>query len=137
MPVKALKTLVKIFRIPELRKRIFIVIGLLAITRIVSVTPLPGVSGQQLINFFQANQALNLLNLFTGGGLKNISIALMGVGPYITASIIFQLLGYIIPSLEALQKEGELGRQKINQYTRLASVPLAIIQSFGTLTPVS
>lgn len=132
--MKALKTLVKIFRIPELRKRIFIVIGLLAITRIVSVTPLPGVSGQQLINFFQANQALNLLNLFTGGGLKNISIALMGVGPYITASIIFQLLGYIIPSLEVLQKEGELGRQKINQYTRLASVPLAIIQSFGTLT---
>ncbi|MDO8471689.1 MAG: preprotein translocase subunit SecY [bacterium] len=111
-----------------------IVVGLLALTRVVSVVPLPGVSGQQLANFFQANQALNLLNLFTGGGLMNISIALMGVGPYITASIIFQLLGYIIPSLESLQKEGEIGRQKINQYTRLAAVPLAIIQSFGTLT---
>jgi len=107
---------------------------LLALTRLLAVVPLPGVNVQQLVNFFDTNEALNLLNLFTGGGLSNVSVALMGVGPYITASIIFQLLSYTIPSLEAMQKEGEAGRQKINQYTRLTTVPLAIIQSFGMLT---
>jgi preprotein translocase subunit SecY len=74
-----------------------------------------------------------LLNIFTGGGLTNFSIAMLGVGPFITASIIFQLLTLVVPSLEALQKEGEYGRKKINQYTRLATIPLALIQGYSTL----
>lgn len=127
-------TFKKIISLPDLRKRIGVVIGLLAITRIFAVIPLPGVGPQQIADFLANNQALSLLNLFTGGGLKNFSVAMMGVGPYITASIIFQLLSYTIPSLEALQKEGEQGRQKINQYTRLATIPLSFIQAFGTLT---
>lgn len=132
--MKLYKFLIKIFSLPDLRKRVLVVLFILSLTRLLAVIPLPGVNVQQLLNFFGANQALNLLNLFTGGGLSNVSVALMGVGPYITASIIFQLLSYVIPSLEAMQKEGEAGRQKINQYTRLATIPLAIIQSFGTLT---
>lgn len=121
------------FRIPELRKKFFIVLGLVGISRFVASIPIPGVDTQQLANFFNANPALSLLNIFTGGGLTNFSIAMMGVGPYITSSIIFQLLTLVIPSLEALNKEGEFGRKKINQYTRLATIPLAFIQGYSTL----
>lgn len=129
-----LSALKKIWQLPDLRKRISIVVVLLALTRVLAVIPLPGISVGQITDFFSGNQAINLLNLFTGGGLSNFSLALLGVGPYITASIIFQLLTYTFPALENLQKEGEQGRQRINQYTRLAAIPLALIQSFGTLT---
>lgn len=124
----------RFFRLPDLRKKFFIVVILLVISRFVSSIPIPGVDRSQLANFFNNNTAFSLLNIFSGGGLVNFSIALMGVGPYITSSIIFQLLNMVIPSLENLSKEGEYGRRKINQYTRIATIPLAIIQGFGTLT---
>jgi preprotein translocase subunit SecY len=124
----------RFFRIPDLRRKFFIVIGLVVLSRLISTIPIPGVDSAQLANFLSGNPAFSLLNIFTGGGLINFSIALMGVGPYITASIIFQLLTLVIPQLEALSKEGEYGRRRINQYTRLATVPLAFIQGFSTLT---
>lgn len=132
--MRPLSTFRRIISLPDLRRRIGIVLFLLAITRILTVIPLPGININQLADFFKQNQALSLLNLFTGGGLGNVSFALMGVGPYITASIILQLLGYTIPAIEEMQKEGEMGRKRIAQYTRLLTVPLGFIQGFGTLT---
>ena len=129
-----LSAVTQFFRHPDLRRKFLTVIGLLVVSRFISSVPLPGVDKTNLQNFLTTNTAFSLLNIFTGGGLLNFSIALMGVGPYITSSIIFQLLTLVIPSLENLSKEGEFGRRKINQYTRLAAVPLALIQGFGTLT---
>lgn len=130
-PIQAIVTF---FRLPDLRKKFFIVIALLALSRLVASIPIPGVDRSQLSSFLDSNSAFSLLNIFTGGGLINFSIAMMGVGPFITSSIIFQLLTMVIPSLEALSKEGEFGRKKINQYTRLAAIPLGFIQGYGTLT---
>lgn len=124
----------RFFRLPDLRRKFFIVIFLVATSRFISSIPIPGVERSNLKAFLSSNPAFSLLNIFTGGGLINFSVALMGVGPYITSSIIFQLLTLVIPSLEALSKEGEAGRRKINQYTRLTTIPLAIIQGFSTLT---
>lgn len=128
-----LRSIEQFFKIAELRKKLFTVLGLVAAGRIIAAIPIPGVDPSNIKAFLESNSAFSLLNIFTGGGLVNFSIALMGVGPYITASIIFQLLTLVIPSLEALSKEGEAGRKKINQYTRLATVPLALIQGFSTL----
>lgn len=127
-------TLKAIFKLKDLRKRIFIVLFIIAISRVLAAIPIPGVDQTQLKNFFQNNEAFNLLNIFTGGGLQKFSLALMGLGPYITSSIIFQLLMVVIPKLEEISKEGEAGRQKINQWTRICTVPLGFIQSWGTLT---
>lgn len=129
-PLAALTTF---FRLPDLRRKFFIVVALIAIARMIASVPIPGVDTSQLSTFLNSNSAFSLLNIFTGGGLTNFSIAMLGVGPFITASIIFQLLTLVIPSLEALQKEGEFGRKKINQYTRLATIPLALIQGYSTL----
>jgi preprotein translocase subunit SecY len=122
------------FRLPDLRRKLMIVLLLIAATRLVATIPIPGVDASQLAGFLDSNSAFSLLNVFTGGGLTNFSIAMLGVGPFITSSIIFQLLTPVIPSLEALSKEGEFGRKRITQYTRLATIPLAIIQGYGTLT---
>jgi len=122
----------KIWRFPDLRNKIIVAVGLLLVTRILSHIPLPGVDLQRLQVFFQQNQAFGLLNMFSGGTMSNFSIILMGVGPYITSSIIFQLLGMIFPSVEQMQKEEE-GKQKINQWTRMATIPLALIQAFSML----
>lgn len=108
-------------------------LGVLIIFRIVAHIPIPGADVSNLRTFFQSNQLLGLLNVFTGGTLENFSIVMLGVGPYITASIILQLLAMIVPKLEELQKEGEYGQRKINQYTRLLTVPLSFLQGFGTL----
>lgn len=129
-----LSQLKSIFKLKDLRKRIIIVLLLVIAARIFAAIPIPGIDKGQITNYFNSNQAFSLLNIFTGGGLQNFSLALMGVGPYITASIIFQLLVVVIPRLEEIQKESEAGRQKINQLTRIATVPLAVIQSFGTIT---
>ena len=129
-----LSSIVKFFRLPDLRRKFFIVLFLLGVDRLISSIPIPGVDRGQLGQFLSGNSVFSLLNIFTGGGLRNFSIAMMGVGPYITASIIFQLLTIVVPSLETLSKEGEFGRKKINQYTRLATIPLGFIQGFGTLT---
>jgi len=128
-----MNTLRAIWSSPDLRKRILYTLGLLVLYRFLAHVPMPGVDLTALRNFFSGNQVFGLLNLFTGGSLQNFSVVLMGVGPYITASIIFQLLIIIIPRLEELQKEGEAGRQKINQYTRILTIPLAILQGYGTL----
>ena len=127
------KTLRKIWSLSDLRKRIFLTFALLIIIRMVALIPIPGISNETLKEFFSGNQVLGLLDIFSGGTLSNFSIGLMGVGPYITASIIMQLLTYIVPSLDELNKEGESGRHKINQYTRYLTVPLSIVQSFSLL----
>ena len=129
-----MNTLEKIWRYTDLRNKILVAVCLLLLTRFLAHIPLPGVDLNRLQLFFQQNQAFGLLNMFSGGTMKNFSIILMGVGPYITASIIFQLLGMIFPSIEEMQKEGEAGKQKINQWTRLATVPLAMIQAYAMLT---
>lgn len=128
-----MSTLLKIWQYKDLRNKILLTIGLLFVVRILAQIPMPGVNLEQLEAFFQRNQIFGLLNLFSGGTMENFSIILMGTGPYITSSIIMQLLTIVIPSLEALQKEGEFGRQKINQYTRYLTVPLAFIQAFGMI----
>ncbi len=130
-----LEKIARIFKIKELRAKILFILGILVVFRLAANVPLPGVDVAQLDNFFQNNQLFGLLNIFSGGGLSNVSIVLLGVGPYITASIIMQLLTMIIPKLEQLYKEeGEIGRQKFNMWTRWLSVPLAALQSFGMIS---
>ncbi len=117
----------------EIRNDILFVFFVFVLFRFLAHIPVPGVNTSGLQAFFNSNQILGLLNILTGGGLENFSVVMLGVGPYITSSIIFQLLGMIVPKLEEMQKEGEQGRQKIAQWTRLATVPLAFIQSYGTI----
>jgi preprotein translocase subunit SecY len=130
-----LGTLKTVWRSSDLRKRILVVLGLLVLFRILAHVPVPVPNNIALAAFlrriFSGSQLLGFANLFSGGALANFSIIMMGVGPYINASIIIQLMTQVIPHLEQLSKEGERGRQKINQYTRLLTVPLAIIQSVG------
>jgi len=123
----------KIWEYKDLRNKIIVAVSLLLLTRVLAHIPLPGVDLARLQTFFSHNQVFGFLNMFSGGTMSNFSIILMGVGPYITSSIIFQLLGMIFPSIDELQKEGEAGRQKINQWTRLATVPLAFIQAYAML----
>lgn len=127
-----MEKLLKIWRIRELRNNILFVVAMLVIFRLAAHLPVPGVNAQALRDLFASNQFLGLMNLFSGGGMQNFSIVMMGVAPYITASIIFQLLGMIVPSIEEMNKE-EAGRQKINMWTRWATVPLAVIQSYGMI----
>ena len=127
----------QIWRTPAVRNNILFVIALLVIFRIAAHIPVPGVNLANLQRFLSGSQFLGLLNIFSGGTMQNFSIVLMGVGPYITASIIFQLLTMVVPSLEELSKEGDSGRQKINMYTRLTTVPLAFLQAFGMIKLLS
>lgn len=125
----------QIWRVKEIRNKIFFILGLLIVFRLAANIPISGIDESQLKNFFEGNQLFGLLNLFSGGGLSSISIVMLGVGPYITASIIMQLLTMIVPRLEQIQKEeGEAGRQKFNQWTRWATVPLAALQTFGMIS---
>ncbi|GBD33871.1 Protein translocase subunit SecY [bacterium HR34] len=123
-----------IFKLPDLRNKIlFILLGFL-IFRIVANIPAPGINELQLKEFFARFEFFGLLSAFTGGALDNLSIAMLGLGPYITASIIMQLLTMVFPSLEKMYKEeGEVGRKKINQYARFLTVPIAFVQGYGTL----
>lgn len=123
--------IINAFKIPELRRKIIITFALVLIFRIIAHIPVGGVDLRQLQALFSSNQFLGLLDIFSGGTLANFSILSLGLNPYINASIIIQLLTMIFPSLEALQKEGEYGRQKINQYTRYLTVPLAVVQAVG------
>ncbi len=130
-----LDKIVQIFKVKELRNKIFFILALLVVFRLIANIPVPGVDQEQLKNFFSNNQLFGLLNLFSGGGLSSISIVMLGVGPYITASIIMQLLTMIVPRLEQIYKEeGEAGRQKFNQWTRWLTVPLAAMQTFGMIS---
>ena len=124
-----------IFTDPDLRKKIFFILGILAVFRVGAAIPIPGVDHGRLEAFFSGNQFFGLLNIFSGGAMENLSIMMLGVGPYITASIIMQLLTMIFPRLkEMYQEEGEAGRQKVNQYSRLATVPLAALQGFALMS---
>lgn len=124
----------QLFRHKDLRNKVLWTLGLLIIFRLISLIPIPGVNLDQLGQLFAQNQFLGLVDMFSGGSLGNFSIALMGVAPYINASIIIQLMTMAIPQVEALQKEGDYGRRKINQYTRYLTVPLAFLQSYGMIS---
>jgi len=129
-----LEALTRIFKYPDLRNKILFTLLLLFIVRLVAHTPIPGVDLTALQQVFSQNQFLGLLDLFSGGSINRFSIAMMGVAPFINASIIMQLMTMAIPSVEALSKEGDYGRRKINQYTRLLAVPLGFIQGYGMIT---
>ncbi len=126
-------TLRRIWKIKELRNSLLFVVFCLTIFRVAAHITVPGVDPSGLSDLLNNNQFLGLLNMFSGNTLRQFSIVALGVGPYITSSIIFQLLGMIFPSIEEMQKE-ERGRQKINSWTRWATVPLAFIQGFGVIT---
>ncbi len=134
MSNRKVSKLLLVFKDKQIRSSILYVLGMLFIFRIAAHIPVPGVNRDALAQFFSQNQLFGLLNLFSGGALESFSVIALGIGPYITASIIFQLLVMIVPKLEALSKEGEYGQKKINQYTRILSVPLAMIQGYGLLT---
>jgi preprotein translocase subunit SecY len=128
----------QMYKNKDLRNRLLIVIGILAIYSLLSHIPVPVPDTAKLQSFllrlFQSNPLLGFANLFTGGALSSFSILLMGLGPYINASIIIQLLSQVVPQLAALKKEGEKGQQKLNYYTRLLTLPLAIVQSVAMIT---
>jgi preprotein translocase subunit SecY len=144
---KLIEKLSLIFGDRTLRKRILIALGFLALTRLLATVPIPGIDPLRLQSLFAGSEFLNLLNIFSGGGLSNLSIVMLGVGPYITGSIIMQLMTVMVPKLkEMYQEEGEAGRRRFSQYTRLLTVPLAFIQGYafikilqtqGVLPPLS
>jgi preprotein translocase subunit SecY len=126
-------SLLNAFRAPDIRRRILFVLGVLIIFRALAHVPVPGADPTKLAQFFKDNALFGLLDLFSGGGLSRFSVVGLGVNPYINASIIMQLMTGVVPALTALQREGEYGRNKINQYTRYLTIPLAILQSYGFL----
>jgi len=123
----------RIWKIKDLRNSVLFTLAMLVIFRIAAHIPVPGVDVENLRKFLSGNQIMGLMNVFSGGTMENFSIVMLGVGPYITSSIIFQLLAMVIPRLEEMQKEGEAGQQKINMYTRWATVPLAVLQSYAMI----
>jgi preprotein translocase subunit SecY len=126
-----LQPIVNAFKTPELRKKLLFTLLMFVVFRLAAHVPVPGVNLQALKMLFQRNQFLGLLDIFSGGTLANFSIIAIGLSPYINASIVFQLLTMVFPKLEELSKEGEMGRERLNQYTRFLTVPLAIFQSLG------
>ena len=126
-----LQAVINAFRIPDLRRKILFTIAMLVIFRFIASIPIPNVDREGLRDYIDQNQLLGMLNLFSGSGLTNFSIAALGVYPYITASIIMQLMTPIIPRLNELSNEGQQGRNKINQYTHWLAVPLALLQGYG------
>lgn len=128
-----MEKLAKIWKSPEIRNSVIFVLLMLIVFRLAAHIPVPGVDPEALRKFFSSNAILGLMNLFSGGGMQNFSIVMMGVGPYITASIIFQLLTMLFPAMEEMNKE-EAGRQKINMWTRWATVPFAILQAYAMIS---
>jgi preprotein translocase subunit SecY len=120
-------------KLTELRQRLLFVLGALLVYRIGTFIPVPGVNPQALAVLFDQNQGsiLDMFNMFSGGALERASILALGIMPYISASIIMQLMSAVIPTLEQLKKEGEAGRRKITQYTRYGTVVLATFQAIG------
>lgn len=125
----------QIFKVKELRNKILIVLGLLVAYRVLAAIAIPGVDANALQNYFNSNQLLGFLNFFSGGGLANLSVVMLGIGPYITATIVMQLMTIIFPKMkEMYYEEGARGQAKFNQYSRLLTVPFAVIQSYGFLS---
>lgn len=119
------------FKLPDLRRKLLITFLVLVIYRLAAHVPLPNINREVLQTIAEENRLLNLLDMFSGGAMTNFSVMMLGVGPYITANIIFQLLIPIIPALEELQKQGEAGRNKINQYQYYLTIPLTLLTAFG------
>jgi len=134
--MKFFEAIANVFRIPDLRKRLLFTLALLAVYRVGAWIPIPGVDSHRFEDFVTQNQGtvFGFFDMFSGGTFKRLTIFALGIMPYITSSIILQLLTVVVPSLEKLQKEGELGRRKITQWTRYLTVILAIVQGFGIAT---
>ncbi len=128
-----LKLLKKIVSTPELRNKLLFTLAIFAVYRLLAHIPVPAVDLASLRALFDSNQFLSFLNIFSGGTLSNFSVMAVGISPYITASIIMQLGAMVFPSLKEMQKEGEAGKERVNQYTRLLTVPLAVVQSISVL----
>src|SRR5450755_2770610 len=130
---KLFEAFTNIFRVPDLRKRLLFALAMLAVYRLGGHIPTPGINITRWEEFFNSNSGsiFGFFDLFAGGNIRRLTIFALGIMPYITSSIILQLLTVVVPTLEKLQKEGELGRRKITQWTRYLTVILAIVQSFG------
>jgi preprotein translocase subunit SecY len=129
-----LRAISNAWKLPDLRRKLIFTFIVLVIFRLAAHVPVPGIQSAELRKIFEANQLLGLLNMFSGGAMASFSVMAMGVYPYITASIIMQLLQPLIPALEELSKEGEAGRNKLNQYMLLVTIPLAALQGFSQAT---
>jgi len=129
-----IQSMLDAMRVPDLRSKILFTFAMLLIFRFVAHVPVPGVDTQALAQAFRQQALLGFLDLFSGGALSNLSVAALGVYPYITASIVMQILTPVMPGLKELSQEGEFGRQKINQYTHYLTVPIAFMQGWGQLT---
>ena len=125
------EAVLRAFRLPDVRRKLIFTFAMLAVFRIIAHVPLPGVRLDKLRELMASNQLLGMLDLFSGGSLTTFSIAALGVYPYITAQIVMQVLSPVIPQLQDLQKEGESGRMRVAQYTRLLAVPLAMLQAYA------
>lgn len=133
--MKAYEKIKRIWKLKELRYKILFVFSMLLIFRAVAAIPVPGVNTSRLQSFFENNQLFGMLNVFSGAGMDNFSLVMMGVGPYITASIVMQLMTVVIPAVEKwYREEGEAGRKKFQQITRVLAVPFSLIQSYGMIT---
>jgi len=130
---RLLQAMIDAFRLPDLRRRILLTFGMLVVFRLIAHVPLPGVDPEALASLFERNAMLGMLDMFSGGAMRNFSVAAMGVYPYITATIIMQLMVPVIPRLQMLAQEGEAGRDKINRISHWATVPLAGIAGYGQL----
>src|SRR5215471_11374473 len=128
-----LEALINSIRLPELRNKILFTGGILIVFRLFANIAIPEANKTALGLLFNQQALLGLLDLFSGGGLSHFSVVALGMNPYINASIIMQLMTGVVPSLQALSREGEYGRNKINQYTRYLTVPMAILQAYGVL----
>src|SRR3989344_8668966 len=121
----------KFLRIPEIRRKILFSFFIILVFRILALVPVPGVDSHAIKAYISGSTLFGLFDLFSGGGLQNFSLATLGLNPYINASIIVQLFTMMIPSLEALSKEGASGTEKINMYTRFIAIPLSLLQAYG------
>ena len=128
-----LQAVINAFKIPEIRRKILFTLAMLVIFRLIASVPVPGVDREGIRSYIETNQLLGMLNLFSGGGLNNFSIVALGVYPYITATIIMQLMTPIIPRLNELSQEGQQGRNVIDRYTHYITIPLAFLQGYGQM----
>jgi preprotein translocase subunit SecY len=128
-----LQAVLNAFKIPDIRRKILFTVAMLVIFRMIASVPIPGVDREGIRAYIETNQLLGMLNLFSGGGLNNFSVVALGVYPYITATIIMQLMTPIIPRLNELSMEGQQGRNQIDRYTHYLTVPLAMLQGYGQM----
>jgi preprotein translocase subunit SecY len=128
-----LQAVINAFKIPDIRRKILFTVAMLVIFRLIASVPIPGVDREGIRTYIETNQLLGMLNLFSGGGLNNFSVVALGVYPYITATIIMQLMTPIIPRLNELSMEGQQGRNQIDRYTHYLTVPLAALQGYGQM----